>query len=119
MYADQTLVVGPLATFAEPHTYDLCRDHAERLTGPRGWEVVRVAGEYSEPALDSDDLEALANAVREVASSKRVAPGSRQGAATGPRGSGQGAPGQAVPATPQAEDTSPGARRGHLRAIRD
>ena len=50
-YADRAVVLGPLATYAEPHTYDLCRDHAERMTAPRGWEVVRVGGEYSEPAL--------------------------------------------------------------------
>ncbi|HYF72740.1 MAG TPA: DUF3499 family protein, partial [Nocardioides sp.] len=24
VYADQTAVLGPLATFAEPHAYDLC-----------------------------------------------------------------------------------------------
>ena len=24
VYGDQTAVVGPLATYAEPHTYDLC-----------------------------------------------------------------------------------------------
>ena len=43
-YADRAIVLGPLATYAEPHTYDLCRDHAERLTAPRGWNVVRVGG---------------------------------------------------------------------------
>ena len=37
VYGDQTAVVGPLATFAEPHTYDLCANHAEGLTAPRGW----------------------------------------------------------------------------------
>ena len=29
VYADSRRVVGPLATYAEPHTYDLCREHAE------------------------------------------------------------------------------------------
>ena len=42
VYADQTAVVGPLATFAEPHAYDLCDFHSERLSAPRGWEVLRL-----------------------------------------------------------------------------
>ena len=41
VYADSTAVLGPLATYAEPHCYDLCAEHSERLTAPRGWEVVR------------------------------------------------------------------------------
>ena len=43
VYADSTAVLGPLATYAEPHCYDLCAEHSERLTAPRGWEVVRLA----------------------------------------------------------------------------
>ena len=31
VYADSTAVVGPLATYAEPHCYDLCTVHGERL----------------------------------------------------------------------------------------
>ena len=27
VYADSTAVLGPLATFAEPHCYDLCAEH--------------------------------------------------------------------------------------------
>ena len=34
-YADLTAGVGPLASFAEPHSYDLCEEHALRLTVPR------------------------------------------------------------------------------------
>ena len=60
----------PLATYAEPHTYDLCTGHAERLTVPRGWEVVRLSGEYVEPEPSHDDLLALANAVREAGKPK-------------------------------------------------
>lgn len=67
MYADSTAVLGPLATYAEPHTYDLCADHAERLVAPRGWEVIRLAAEPAEPGPSSDDLLALADAVREAA----------------------------------------------------
>ena len=36
-------MLGALATYAEPHCYDLCAEDAERLTGPRGWEVMRLA----------------------------------------------------------------------------
>jgi hypothetical protein len=67
VYADSTAVVGPLATYAEPHSYDLCEEHAGRLTAPLGWEVVRLDGDASAMVPNSDDLEALANAVREAA----------------------------------------------------
>ncbi|MCU1604459.1 MAG: uncharacterized protein JWP46_924, partial [Modestobacter sp.] len=30
VYAESTAVVGPLATYSEPHSYDLCEFHAER-----------------------------------------------------------------------------------------
>ena len=65
VYADSTAVVGPLATQAEPHSYDLCTGHAHRLTAPRGWEVVRFEGEFVAPRAVHDDLTALAEAVRE------------------------------------------------------
>ena len=66
VYADQTAVLGPLATYAEPHAYDLCDAHSERLSAPRGWEVVRLAHDDVN-APSSDDLLALADAVREAA----------------------------------------------------
>ena len=65
VYRDSTAVLGPLATYVEPHCYDLCEKHAGRLTAPRGWDVVRLP---VDPAQErADDLEALANAVREAA----------------------------------------------------
>jgi hypothetical protein len=73
-YADLTAVVGPLASFAEPHSYDLCEEHALGLTVPRGWEVLRHEGEVPAPIPHADDLEALADAVRDAA---RVEPGAR------------------------------------------
>jgi hypothetical protein len=73
VYADSTAVLGPLATYAEPHCYDLCSEHAERLTAPRGWEVVRLAPDPASSGPSSDDLEALANAVREAARPAPVA----------------------------------------------
>jgi hypothetical protein len=73
VYADSTAVVGPLATHAEPHCYDLCEAHAERLTAPRGWEVVRHEPDPDAGrARSSDDLEALADAVREAGRAERI-----------------------------------------------
>ena len=60
-------MVGPLAAFAEPHTYDLCEPHARSLTAPRGWDLVRHDGEFEPPPPTTDDLVALAEAVREAA----------------------------------------------------
>jgi hypothetical protein len=67
VYADSTAVLGPLATFAEPHCYDLCAVHSDRLTAPRGWEIMRLAPDFDDVGPSSDDLEALADAVREAA----------------------------------------------------
>jgi len=67
VYADSTAVLGPLATYAEPHCYDLCEVHGDRLTAPRGWEIVRLAPDPDALGPSSDDLEALADAVREAA----------------------------------------------------
>ncbi|MET0740855.1 MAG: DUF3499 domain-containing protein [Candidatus Nanopelagicales bacterium] len=96
VYADSTAVLGPLAMYAEPHCYDLCEVHSARLTGPIGWEVVRLAPDPEARTPSSDDLEALANAVREAA---RPAP---------------------RPRTPAGEATMEEiGRRGHLRVLRD
>lgn len=66
VYRDSTAVLGPLAAYVEPHCHDLCATHAERLTAPLGWEMVRLPLESSQPPA-IDDLEALADAVREAA----------------------------------------------------
>ncbi len=100
VYSDSTAVVGPLASFAEPHSYDLCEAHAVNLTVPRGWEVVRHAGEFPAPIPHADDLEALADAVREAA---RVEP---------PVRGGQGM--EAAGGSGHAGNTG---RRGHLRVV--
>ena len=67
VYSDQTAVLGPLATFAEPHAYDLCDAHSQRLSAPRGWEVLRLAPDADAFGPSTDDLLALADAVREAA----------------------------------------------------
>lgn len=95
VYADSVAVVGPLATFAEPHAYDLCEVHGERLTVPNGWNVIRQERTGTEPGPTDEDLMAIADAVREVA-----LPAKRSD----------------QPA-PQAGIQGLG-RRGHLRAVR-
>lgn len=99
VYADSTAVLGPLASHAEPHCYDLCSDHAERLTAPRGWEVVRLAVDLHERSGPShDDLLALADAVREAARTVE----------------------DEAPAAASLESSSTEVgRRGHLRVLRD
>jgi len=93
VYRDSTAVLGPLAAYVEPHCYDLCADHADRLTAPLGWDVVRLPVHPEAPVpTQADDLEALANAVREAA----------------PPGSGAEPVGQGVEV----------GRRGHLRVLR-
>ncbi|WBB47530.1 DUF3499 domain-containing protein [Verrucosispora sp. WMMA2044] len=99
VYNESTAVVGPLAAFAEPHTYDLCEPHARSLTAPRGWEVVRHEGEFEPPPPTTDDLVALAEAVREAA---RPAPRPPQDDQNHP----------SAPPAPSATS-----RRGHLRVI--
>ena len=98
VYSDSTAVLGPLAMYAEPHCYDLCTEHAERLTAPRGWEVVRLAPDLLAPPRPSDDdLLALADAVREAAKPRTPEP---------------------AVATVEAATVEVG-RRGHLRVLRD
>lgn len=115
VYSDSTVVVGPLATYAEPHTYDLCADHAERLTAPRGWEVVRLSGDYSPPEPTPDDLLALANAVREAGRPRQPEPPAPLASVPPQRYSGAH-PAPLQPGVPHRDGT---ARRGHLRALPD
>ena len=87
-------MLGPLATYAEPHAYDLCEAHSERLSAPRGWEVLRLAPDPAAQGPSTDDLLALADAVREAA---RPAP-----------------PARIAPAEETGRETT---RRGHLRVL--
>jgi hypothetical protein len=87
VYRDSTAVLGPLAAYVEPHCYDLCARHADRLVVPRGWDVVRLpATEEETEAAAADDLEALANAVREATAPRRAAEPVGQGVEIGRRG---------------------------------
>ncbi|MSO42635.1 MAG: hypothetical protein CK518_03515 [Actinobacteria bacterium] len=97
IYAESMAVVGPLATFSEPHAYDLCLMHGERLKVPHGWSVIKQEPSGAEQGPSDDDLMAIADAVREVAM---------------------------PPSTPNAQENMNNdsshtqiGRRGHLRAV--
>jgi len=95
IYADSTAVLGPLATFSEPHSYDLCEKHSARLTVPNGWNVMRQAMNEDAPGPSEDDLMAIADAVREIAQ----------------------APSEQESVSNSAQSQSSVGRRGHLRAV--
>ncbi|MEO8815153.1 MAG: DUF3499 domain-containing protein [Mycobacterium sp.] len=126
VYVDSTAVVGPLATTREPHSWDLCVNHAGSITAPRGWDLVRHPGPLVAPPED-DDLVALADAVRE-GEPARVAPASGWYPQPGQAGSpdtgvaaqnGRGGYGAGVLAAPGSSAKGGGRRRGHLRVLPD
>ena len=102
MYKESTAVLGPLSAYVDPHSWDLCEMHADRLVVPRGWDVVRLP---KDPAQErAEDLEALANVVREPWPAPRAA-----------------APASAAPMAAVSEPVGQGVevgRRGHLRVVR-
>lgn len=98
VYSDQTAVLGPLATYAEPHAYDLCENHSARLSAPRGWEVMRLVSDVTDRGPNKDDLLALADAVREAARPPAAAPPA----------------GRVDPTSETGRETT---RRGHLRVL--
>ncbi|WP_150462704.1 DUF3499 domain-containing protein [Nesterenkonia ebinurensis] len=98
-YADSTVAVGPISVYAEPHTYDLCTAHADAVSAPRGWEVLRL--DYARAQNDDGDLLALAEAVRE------------------PREPAVSAAARQAPAPLTAPESGSGISRGHLRLIRE
>ena len=100
IYAESTAVVGPLAAYSEPHSYDLCEAHASRLTVPRGWEVLRHEVDPNDLGPSTDDLLALADAVREAA---RPRPQQQSPTET--------------PERPAAPSSAGKGRRGHLRVV--
>ena len=89
VYSDSTAVLGPLSTFAEPHTFDLCSDHSDRLTVPQGWTVIKHSPDNHLAEPSPEDILAIAEAVRQTAHSD-------------------------IPTKPTPPDLR---RRGHLRSI--
>ncbi len=118
VYSDSTAVVGPLATAREPHSWDLCLGHANRITAPRGWELVRHAAPLPTNP-DEDDLVALAEAVRE----NGVSGGVSMPAFSDPNGTVHAAAPRSVDSAriaPMAgRPAGTGRRRGHLRVLPD
>jgi hypothetical protein len=94
IYAESKAVVGPIATFSEPHSYDLCERHGAKLTVPNGWSVDRQITTTEGVGPSEDDLMAIADAVREVARSHQESEGSSQ-----------------------TNESQAIGRRGHLRAV--
>ncbi len=116
VYADSTIVLGPLATEAQPEAYDLCDKHVSSFTAPRGWQIIRLATEFEPAPPSEDDLLALADAVREASRAPRpvASPAEHR-----PR------PGGIMPASltaplppPQEVAEDEILRRGHLRVLR-
>lgn len=89
VYAQSTAVLGPLATYPEPHCYDLCEAHAKRLKPPHGWELVTLHPDPSTLRPTDEEIALLASTIRDTRTA--VDP----------------------------NDLQPGVRRGHLRVIRD
>jgi hypothetical protein len=85
VYSESTAVVGPLATYSEPHAYDLCVLHGTRLKVPNGWNVIKAEITNEDVGPSDDDLMVIADAVREIAtqsvgktSSTNAAPSGQQ-----------------------------------------
>ena len=97
IYADSTAVLGPLATYSEPHSYDLCEAHGKRLTVPNGWTVIKEESSQAGHGPSEDDLMAIADAVREVAANHESM--------------------QDQSLTTSTTDSASIGRRGHLRAV--
>lgn len=89
IYSDSTAVLGPLSTFAEPHAYDLCAEHSEKLTVPKGWTVISHDPQSHTSEPSPEDVLAIAEVIRQTAK---------------------------VDLTPKPNTPDIG-RRGHLRAI--
>ena len=116
VYADSTIVLGPLATEAQPEAYDLCEKHVSSFTAPRGWQIIRLATEFEPAPPSEDDLLALAAAGREASRAPRPVPSPAEHR---PR------PGGIMPASltaplppPQEVAEDEILRRGHLRVLR-
>ena len=123
VYKDSTAVLGPLAVYVDPHSWVLCEMHAARLVVPRGWDVVRLP---PDPAQErADDLEALANIVRDVGRAERAAaaqarpvvPPRQAAMREQPPRQADPRQGRQAAAEPVGQGVEVG-RRGHLRVVR-
>lgn len=67
IYAESTAVLAPLSTYVEPHSYDLCEAHSEKLTVPKGWTVIQHNPKINLSAQSPADVLAIAEAIRKSA----------------------------------------------------
>ena len=120
VYADSTIVIGPLATERQPEAYDLCAKHVESFTAPRGWQVIRLATEFEPAPPWMTTSPPWPHAVREASRAPRPRPQPAEHA---------GRPGGILPASLTRDpDALPDhltglgdgeiMRRGHLRVLR-
>lgn len=116
VYADSTIVIGPLATERQPEAYDLCMRHVESFTAPRGWQVIRLADSFEPAPPSEDDLLALADAVRDASRASRPPALASQGGSVVPASLTQ----PSAPGPDHVSGLGDGeiARRGHLRVLR-
>lgn len=91
IYSDSKALIGPLSTLVEPHSYDLCQEHSDKLTVPQGWSVIENNPDRQAVEPSPEDLIAIADAIRQSFAKEL---------------------------TPKAITPEVG-RRGHLRAIPD
>ena len=63
-HAEETVIVGPLSSDDNPHSWDLCARHSAQFRPPEGWTVIR-----DEPDADGvDDMTALLDSVNDTQS---------------------------------------------------
>ncbi|MBM3656165.1 MAG: DUF3499 domain-containing protein [Actinobacteria bacterium] len=65
IYSDSTALIGPLSTYVEPHSYDLCKEHSAKLTVPQGWSVIEHNPDRQVVEPSPEDLIAIADAIRQ------------------------------------------------------
>ncbi|MDN8623983.1 MULTISPECIES: DUF3499 family protein [Corynebacterium] len=60
-HAEETVIVGPLSSDGNPHSWDLCAHHSTQFRPPEGWTVIR-----DEPDVDDvDEFTALLDSVND------------------------------------------------------
>jgi hypothetical protein len=74
VYADCTVVLGPLATFPEPHCYDLCAMHSAKMVAPSGWDLVRLGATAASAVNETIPLPTVPAAPAARTSHLRVVP---------------------------------------------
>lgn len=87
-HAEETVIVSPLSSDDNPHSWDLCARHSAQFRPPEGWTVIR-----DEPNVDGlDDMTAVLDSVNDpqggdhrVDASSVAGPGTRFGAGSGAR----------------------------------